>query len=267
MKESEKSNRYKNNIIDLIKFALVMGFMAWLIGRGTHRLGYNWHWNRVWGYIFFIENGKFYPGPLLKGLIVTLKVSAWSFVLAVLFGLVTAFLRLSGSFVSRVVARSYVELIRNTPLLVQIFFLYFVLAPVFDLERFQAAVFALSLFEGAYISEIFRAGITSIHKGQWEAAYSLGLDRFITYRFVILPQAVRRILPLLTSQAVSLIKDSALISTIAVYDITMEGRTIIAETFMTFEIWFTVAAFYLAITITISFIVKIMEDRFKIKSY
>ena len=144
----------------------------------------------------------------------------------------------------------------------QLFFIYFVMAPIFDLGRFASAVLSLSLFEGAYASEIFRAGIVSIHKGQWEAAQSLGLSAFDTYRRIILPQAIRRILPPLTSQAISLVKDSALVSTIAVYDLTMRGREIISETFLAFEIWFTVAAIYLVITVSLSIVAGRMERRF-----
>ncbi|MBW2623469.1 MAG: amino acid ABC transporter permease, partial [Deltaproteobacteria bacterium] len=160
----------------------------------------------------------------------------------------------------------YLELIRNTPLLVQIFIIYFVLAPVLGMNRFFSAVIALSLFEGAYSSEIFRAGIVSISKGQWEAASSLGLRQYQTYRYIILPQAIRRMLPPLTSQAISLIKDSALVSTIAIYDLTMEGQAIISDTFLTFEIWFTVAAMYLVITVSLSVLVNIMEHRLKVVS-
>ena len=174
----------------------------------------------------------------------------------------TALLRMSDSFVGRTVARGYLELIRNTPLLVQLFFIYFVLAPVLGIGRFTAGVVALSLFEGAYGSEIFRAGIVSIDKGQWEASHSLGLSAFHTYRYIILPQAIRRILPPLTSQAVSLIKDSALVSTIAIYDLTMETQVIISETFLTFEVWFTAAAIYLVLTVVLSAIADILEHRF-----
>jgi len=185
----------------------------------------------------------------------------YSLILAAVIGLATALLRLSRSTVGRCLARVYLELIRNTPLLVQIFFLYFVMAPIFDLGRTVSAVLALSLFEGAYVSEIFRAGILSIHRGQWEAAFSSGLDTWYTYRRVILPQAVRNILPPLTSQAISLIKDSALVSTIAIYDLTMQGQAIIAETYLVFEIWFTVAALYLVITLALSLTVAIMEKK------
>ena len=194
---------------------------------------------------------------------VTLRITAISLVLAFAVGLVTALLRLSHSFLAKALARGYLEIIRNTPLLVQLFFIYFVIAPILDISRFASAILALSLFEGAYASEMLRAGIISIHLGQWEAAYSLGLSTFDTYRCIIIPQALRRILPPLTSQAISLIKDSALVSTIAVYDLTMQGNVIVSETFLTFEIWFTVAAIYLLITVSLSFVVSIMESRFK----
>jgi polar amino acid transport system permease protein len=135
---------------------------------------------------------------------------------------------------------------------------------VFGIGRFTSAVLALSLFEGAYASEIFRAGILSVMRGQWEAAYSLGLGTFHTYRYIVLPQAIRRILPPLTSQAVSLIKDSALVSTVAIYDLTMQGQVVISETFLTFEIWFTVAALYLMVTVVLSTVVSVMENRLRV---
>ena len=248
--------------VDIIKFLLVIVALSWLLYRGTERLGYNWQWHRVPKYIFSFEGSKLIVGPLLDGLLVTLRICSWSLVLAALFGLVTALLRMSDSFVGRAVARGYLELIRNTPLLVQLFFIYFVLAPVLGIGRFTAGVVALSLFEGAYGSEIFRAGIVSIDKGQWEAAHSLGLSAFHAYRYIILPQAIRRILPPLTSQAVSLIKDSALVSTIAIYDLTMQAQVIISETFLTFEVWFTAAAIYLVLTVSLSAIADILEHRF-----
>ena len=254
----------RRTLFDILKFILLIAVLTFLIYRGTLGLGYNWQWFRVPKYLFLLEDGTFTLGPLLNGLMVTFRITAWGLVLAFAFGLVTALFRLSHSFVAVVVARGYLELIRNTPLLVQIFFLYFVMAPVLGIERLFAAILALSLFEGAYASEILRAGIVSIHKGQWEAAHSLGLTTFHTYRYIILPQAIRRLLPPLTSQAISLIKDSALVSTIAVYELTMEGRAIVADTFMTFEIWFTVAAIYLVVTIILSLVVTIMEVRFKV---
>lgn len=252
----------RSPILDVAAFLLVVAGLTWLAGTGTSKLGYHWQWYRIPQYIFSYEDGKWLAGPLLDGLIVTFEITALGLVLAFAFGLISALCRLSDSYLARLIARAYLEMIRNTPLLVQLFFMYFVMAPIFDLSRFASAVLALSLFEGAYASEIFRAGIVSIHKGQWEAAQSLGLNPFHTYRRVILPQAIRRILPPLTSQAISLVKDSALVSTIAVYDLTMRGREIISETFLAFEIWFTIAAIYLVVTVSLSLVVSRMERRF-----
>jgi polar amino acid transport system permease protein len=256
-----KRRRLSPIIIDILKYLALMAVLVWLLARGTERLGYTWQWYRIPRYLFTIQEGRFMPGPLLYGLGMTLRISGLSLILAFLFGLTTAVFRLSHSFAARMVARVYLELIRNTPLLVQLFFLYFVLAPVLDIQAFASAVLALSLFEGAYTSEILRAGILSLHRGQWEAAYSLGMTPVQTYRHIILPQAIRRILPPLASQAISLIKDSALVSTIAIFDLTMQGRAIVSGTFLTFEIWFTIAAIYLVLTISLSMLVHVLEKR------
>jgi polar amino acid transport system permease protein len=252
-------------IIDVSKYILVVAAITWLMVNSTKQMGYLWQWYRVPQYLYAVKDGQIFSGPLIAGLMVTLRIAGVSLLLASVFGLVTALLRLSNSLVGKIIARVYLEVIRNTPLLVQLFFIYFVLAPVFDISAFTSAVLALSLFEGAYASEIFRAGIVSIHRGQWEAAFSIGLNTSQTYRLIILPQAIRRILPPLTSQAVSLIKDSALVSTIAIYDLTMRGQVIIAETFLVFEIWFTIAAMYLFITLILSLAVFYMDRRFKVE--
>jgi polar amino acid transport system permease protein len=252
-------------VIDIGKFLFVIALLSWLMFRGTAILHYNWQWYQIPKYIFNLSDGHLVMGPLIQGLIVTLQISGISLILALTFGLITAIFRLSDSLIARGSARLYLEMIRNTPLLVQLFFIYFVLSPILDINRFTSAVLALSLFEGAYISEIFRSGIVSIHKSQWDASYSLGLNKFRTVLHIILPQAVRRILPPLTSQSISLVKDSALVSTVAIYDLTMRGRVIIAETYLTFEMWFTIAAIYLLITITLSMIVHMMENRLRLE--
>lgn len=254
---------YTEALADIAKYAAVMSAAIWLLVSGSDESGYHWQWYRVPAYLFSWEENRFIPGPLLDGLLVTLKITAISLLLSFIFGLATALLRLSTSCMGRFAARAYLELIRNTPLLVQLFFIYFVLGPILGLERFISAVLALSLFEGAYASEIFRAGILAIPNGQWEAGYSLGLDKNATVRLIILPQAIRQILPPLTSQAISLIKDSALVSTIAVYDLTMQGQAIIAETFLTFELWFTIAGIYLVITLSISILVSFLEKHLR----
>jgi polar amino acid transport system permease protein len=252
-------------ISDLIKYLIVLAAVTWLMIHGTQQLGYHWQWYRVPQYIFSMADNRPAPGPLIQGLLITIRITAISLVLAFVFGLTAALMRLSRSLLARIIARGYLETVRNTPLLVQLFFIYFVVSPVVGFRGFTSAVLALSLFEGAYASEIFRAGIISIKRGQWEAAHSIGLNTYQTYRLIILPQALRRILPPLTSQAVSLIKDSALVSTIAIYDLTMQGQRIIAETFLVFEIWFTVAAIYLTMTLVLSATVFFMEKRLKLE--
>ena len=248
-------------VIDILQYALLMALIAWLFSKSAEHLGYNWQWYQVSQYLYTVSDEGFQAGPLLNGLKITIIISAISLLCALLIGLVTAFLRLSGAPVARFFARLYLEVTRNTPLLIQIFFIYFVLGPVLGLERFTSAILALSLFEGAYISEIFRSGILSIGSGQREAGYSLGLNNFLTYRHIILPQAIRNTLPPLTNQAISLIKDSALVSTIAIYDLTMQAQSIIAETYLTFEIWFTIALMYLLVTVCLSFVVATLERR------
>jgi polar amino acid transport system permease protein len=249
---------------DIILYVLLILVIVWLLSISTASLGYNWMWYRIPRYIYTIEDGRFVAGPLILGLLFTLRISAVSLVLALAIGLGTALVRLSGPVTGRFLARGYLETIRNTPLVVQIYLVYFVIGPIVGLGRFSSAVMALSLFEGAYMSEIFRAGIVSLKKGQWEAAHSLGLSTFDTYRSVILPQAIQRILPPLTSQVISLIKDSALVSLVALADLAFQARVIAADTFLTFEIWFTTAAIYLAVTVTLSTAVAYMEKRFKI---
>ncbi|WP_245805450.1 amino acid ABC transporter permease [Desulfovibrio gilichinskyi] len=214
-------------------------------------------------FIFTYSSQGFMAGPLLQGLIVTLKITGISFVLTFIIGLGTAIFRLSDSFMANSLARLYLEIIRNTPLLIQLFFIYFVASPILNINGFWSAVIALSLFEGAYASEIFRSGITSIDIGQWEAAYSLGGDTKFAYLNVILPQAIPRIAPPLAGQAIALVKDSALVSTVAIYDLTMQGQSIISETFLTFEIWFTVAAAYLVVTLLLSWTLDRLAKSFK----
>ena len=251
---------------DILQFLLLAAVLVWLVLLGASRSGYRWEWYRVPRYLLGVVEGRLTPGPLLQGLGLTLRISAISLVLAFVIGLLTALLRLSDSLVGRALARAYLEVIRNTPMLVQLFVIYFILGPILNIERFLSAVLALSLFEGAYASEVFRAGIVSIQKGQWQASYSLGLSATDTYRFVILPQAIRRILPPLTSQAVSLIKDSSLVSMVSLTDLTLQAGIVVSETFLPFEIWFTTAAMYLVVTVTLSTVVNRMERRFKIAS-
>ncbi|MGI9491083.1 MAG: amino acid ABC transporter permease [Geminicoccaceae bacterium] len=235
--------------------------LVWLVYLGATSMGYNWQWYRVPRYIYRVVDGELIWGPLTKGLLVTLQITFWSALLALVIGLATALLRLSRSASGYFLATAYLELVRNTPLLVQMFLFYFVLSPIFGIERFWTGVICLAFFEAAFISEIIRGGILSVPKGQWEAASAVGLTGQDVYQRVVLPQALPIMLPPLTSAIVNLIKNSAIVSTIAIFDLTTEGRNVIADTFMSFEIWFTVAGIYLVLTLSLSALVEVLERR------
>jgi polar amino acid transport system permease protein len=254
------------HLIDISAYLFLMIGGVFLLLKGAEDQGYYWQWFRIPQFLYKFEDGQFVAGPVLKGLKITLNLAWVSLILTYIIGLVTALMRLSNSLLARGIARVYLEITRNTPLLIQIFFMYFVVAPILDIDRFVAGVLALSLFEGSYASEIYRSGIVAVNKGQWEASYTLGLSTYQNYRYIILPQAIRRILPPLTSQAVSLIKDSSLVSVIAIYEMTMQANEIASETFLVFEIFFTIAAIYLVLAITLSQIVAYLERRYRVVS-
>jgi polar amino acid transport system permease protein len=255
---------FRSPWIDILQYVLLVFLIFWFLAVGTSNLGYKWDWYRIPQYIFANVDGHLVAGPLIQGLLFTFQISGVSLVFAMVIGLGTALGRLSDSFMTQAISRIYLEVIRNTPLVVQMYLVYFVIGPIIGLDRFPSAVLALSLFEGSYMSEIFRAGIVSLHKGQWEASHALGLSTFDTYRDVILPQAIRRISPPLAGEVISLIKNSSLVSLVSLTDLTMEARIVSADTFLTFEIWFTTAAIYLVVTITLSLIVNRMEKKFRI---
>ena len=198
-------------------------------------------------------------GPLAWGLVTTLQLSILALLFALPIGLLAGLGRVSTNPAARNLAATYVELIRGTPLLVQIFIFYFFIGTVLSLSRMTAGVAALAIFTGAYIAEIVRAGIESIPKGQMEAARSLGMSYPQAMRHVILPQALRRTLPPMAGQLINLIKDSSLVSVIAITDLTKAGREVVNSTFSPFEVWFTVAAMYLALTAGLSLLIRRLE--------
>jgi len=252
--------------VDRVAFVVTIAALLWLGYRGAGAMGYNWQWYRVPDVFVRVIDGEIIPGPLLRGLGVTLRIAAVSTVLALVVGLATALLRLSGSFSGRVLATIYLEAIRNTPMLVQIFVGYFVLAPILGIDRFWVGVLCLGLFEGAFASEVIRGGIRSVASGQWEAARALGLAPAQIVRLVILPQAIPIMVPPLAGILVNLVKHSAIVSVIAVFDLTNEARNVIADTFLSFEIWLAVAATYLALTIPLSGLMGLLERRFRARS-
>lgn len=203
-------------------------------------------------------------GILIEGLITTLEISIYSSLVGLVIGLFAGLGRISKNPMVHGFSTIYVELIRGTPLLVQIFIFYYFLGTVLQFGRISAGIMALAVFAGAYVAEIVRAGIQSIHPGQMEAARSLGMNYPQAMIYIILPQAFKRIMPPLAGQFISLIKDSSLVSVIAITDLTKAGREVITSTFATFEIWFTVAGLYLVLTFTLSMLVRYIERRFAV---
>lgn len=245
----------------VVQALAVLGVIGWVIGLGIAQLDYNWQWYRVQPFFFRIVDGEFIRGPLIRGLILTLKIAALAGVLAILIGFLTALARMSGSFAGRIIATAYLEAIRNTPLLVQLFLVYFVLAPIIGLDRFWAGVLCLAFFEGSFAAEIIRGGIRGVDRGQVEAARAIGFTPTDSYRYIIIPQALPLILPPLTGLMISTIKHSAIVSVIALAELTTQALNLISNTFMAFEIWFITAGIYLALTVTLSFAVTLFEWR------
>ena len=200
---------------------------------------------------------------LLMGAGVTIEITAFSVAIGFFIGLFVGIARISQFKILRIMAAVYADCIRGTPLLVQIFLIYFALPMAIGqrVEPFIAAVAACGIKSGAYVSEIFRAGIQAIDVGQMEAGRSLGLTWWQTMRFIILPQAFKNILPPLGNEFIAMLKDSSLVSVIGFEELTRRGQLIIAQTYGSFEIWMTVAVLYLIMTMAISRIVAFLEKR------
>jgi polar amino acid transport system permease protein len=214
-------------------------------------------------------------GILAQGMWITLKVSLYSIIFGILIGLIGGIARISSNPALKWSSITYIELIRGSPLLVQIFIWYFVLATLFnellkkygftEIPAIWYGIAALSCFVGAYVTEIVRAGIQSIHRGQIEAARSLGMTGAQSLRYIILPQALRRILPPLAGQFISLIKDSSLLGMIAIRELTKATREAITVSLQPYEFWFLCAALYLVLTFSLSMFVQYLERRLIIK--
>ena len=202
---------------------------------------------------------------LIMGAGVTLEITLLSVGFGLFIGLFVGMARLSKLWPVQMAARVYVDFVRGTPLLVQIFLTYFALPIVTGhrIDPFVAAITACSINSGAYVAEIVRAGIQSIDKGQMEAARSLGMSFPQSMRYVILPQALKRVVPPLGNEFIAMLKDSSLVSVIGFEELTRRGQLIIARTYGSFEIWMTVAVIYMIMTFTISRLVDWLERRFR----
>jgi polar amino acid transport system permease protein len=220
-------------------------------------LRYHWAWEGLWKY-----RARFVSGWLM-----TVEISAASLIFSTLIGLLSAMSQRSSFLPLRYLARTYVELIRGAPLLVQILIFFYVVADAFHVSnRYLVGICILSFFGGAYLSEIIRAGLEGVGRSQLESAAAIGLTKAQTYRYVIFPQAIRRILPPLAGQFVSLVKDSSLLSIIGIREFTMNAEDVNSFTFSTLESYLPLAVGYLIITLPISFWTRWLESRFHFES-
>ena len=206
---------------------------------------------RFWAVL--VEKGPYFLSRLLGGLDTTIIVAIGALIFALIFGLVVALMRLSRHRLLRWPAIAYIEFIRGTPALVQLFVIYFGFPDVgFQPSPFQAAIVGLGLNGAAYMAEIYRAGIESIHRGQMEAALSLGMTPSGAMQHIILPQAVRTMLPPITNFAIVLLKDTSIVFAVGVVEIMALARNLVTETLQSAAVYLIAGALYLCVTIPMS---------------
>lgn len=284
--------RRKLNItpLDVTILVTLAGLIGYVIYKAATGLNYHWKWEIIPQYILRFDEttGSLKMGLLTQGLMTTLRLSIWSTFFASIIGVIMGMFRASPSLFKRQVSTTYVGLIRNTPPLVLIFIFYFFIGdqimtvlhmddfvyslsdetksnmafffgPMNRFPQFVSAVITLALFEGAYIAEIVRAGIESIEQGQWEASTASGMRRMQSMRYVILPQAMQRMLPAFAGQFISIIKDSAIVSVISIEELTFQAQQIMTTTYLSFEIWTTVLVMYFVLTFLCSLVVRKLE--------
>ncbi|MGD9042021.1 MAG: amino acid ABC transporter permease [Desulfobacteraceae bacterium] len=285
-----RERKTKITFLDITLLILLLAAAIFVLHRIKVGLQYNWDWGAIPQYLFRYDekSERWLTNILIQGLLTTIRLSLWSTILATFIGTVIGLCRLSKGLFSRLIGRTYVELIRNLPPLVLIFIFYFfltdqimtsigvdefvksrsenmqaLLAFLFAspslFSAFLSALITLALFEGAYIAEIVRAGVQSIERGQWEASHALGLSWWQQMRYVIFPQATQRILPPLAGQFISTIKDSAIVSVISIQELTFQGMELMSATYLTFEVWITVTALYFILTMALSLSVERLE--------
>lgn len=283
--------RVRFTFLDAAILAAAAVGVAALAVSASSRLDYHWRWEVLPQYFLRRDAaGALAPNLLLAGLASTVRLALWTTLAATLAGAAMGLARTSRRLLPRLLAGAYVESVRNLPPLVLVFLVYFflsdqvlsalaveqgvrslppaaqaaigvLLAPPGRLSGFLAALFTLALYEGAYITEMVRAGIQSVERGQTDAAKALGLTRWQSMRHVVLPQAMRRILPALAGQLISTVKDSAIVAVISVPELTFQALQLMASTGLTFEIWIVVMALYFGLCFTASLGARALEER------
>jgi len=265
----------------------MLGFIIYRLG---YSLNYKWNWSIIPDYLVFYnaDTQRYQSGVLLQGFFITLKLSIWGTILAALIGICIGLMSISKRLFLRLSAKTYVELIRNIPALVLVIIFYFFVSDqmmsllrVDELSRefakqnqwlfqllfsrpemmtqFISGVITLGLFQGAYIAEIVRAGIQSIDVGQWEASSSLGLSWWQQMKTIILPQAIRNMLPPLANEFINTIKYSSIVSVISIQELTFQGMQVMTSTQVTIEVWLTITAMYLILCLGLSLLVNMLE--------
>ena len=292
MTEPPLQARRRLMIVDYICFGLVGVVIAYAIYRVSDVLVYNWNWSRVFNFVIYYdeETARYVPNLLLAGVATTLRLAFWATIVAATIGLIMGYMRTSKNLAMRMISRCYVELVRNIPPVVFIFIFYFFLSgqlmPLIGIDdidkngafvssslfyvmfgdprlfsNFVAGALCLALFEGAYITEIVRAGIQSITKGQWEAARAVGLSTLNVLRDIVFPQAIRKILPPLAGQFITLIKDSAIVSLISIQELTFLATEVASTTTKVFETWIIVGAMYFVLCYSFATLFGHLEKR------
>ncbi len=271
--------KYKIKPLDFILTGLIISGLVFIFLRIRLNLRYEWAWDIIPKYILKInpETGRLIPAVILQGLILTVKLSIWGIISGLLIGTVFGIAGSGKNLFGRIIRHIYVGFVRNIPPIVLVFIFYFFFSSqILDnlgiekvlkaadpgviklitiifikpslLNEFFSAALSLAIYEGAYITEIIRAGIESVPKGQIEAAKALGMSPLSRLRHIILPQAVTQMLPPLSGQFISTIKDSAIVSVISIPELTFQGLQVMASTYATFEIWIVITVIYLILT-------------------
>ena len=286
-----QSKRQKLHWLDYLILAVVIGFLAVIWFRISGALNYKWQWERIPNYLlrWDEETSTWVTNVLLQGLITTIRIAIYSSVLALVLGTVLGIARTAKNLTIRMLARTYLEVLRNIPPVVVVFIFFFFLSEQLiaalnmerwargiarqenvalwefffgDMRRFPSlisGVIVLALFESAFVGEIVRAGIQSIPRGQREAARSIGMTWADEMRFIVLPQALRKVLPPLSNQFISLVKDSSIISLISVQELTYKTVELVASTRMIFEAWITTALLYFVLCFGLSLLFRRLE--------
>jgi polar amino acid transport system permease protein len=234
--------------------SLIIALVLWIIYSELQR-NYSFNWRVMTGYL----------PDFFRGFVMTLKISIISLIFSLLFGVIIGIARVSKRILFSDLAFAYVEGIRNIPLLVIVLLVYFGFGSVFEISRFFAGVFALTVFQSAYIAEIIRAGIQSVGTGQLWASRSLGLSSGMTLNYIILPQALRRIIPALTGQFIYLIQGSSLCSVISLTELTLTARRVLTITYLTMECYLTLTLFYFVTCALLSLATKLLEKRLAVE--